>query len=52
METRLAGNIRAHRKARGLTQEQLAEVLGVTVGAVHKWEAKLSVPGLSPGRSC
>ena len=46
METRLAGNIRAQRKARGLTQEQLAEVLGVTVGAVHKWEAKLSVPEL------
>ena len=46
METRLACNIRAHRKARGLTQEQLAETLGVTVGAVHKWEAKLSVPEL------
>ena len=46
MENSLARNIRAHRKARGLTQEQLAEVLGVTVGAVHKWEAKLSVPEL------
>ncbi len=43
---KLAENIRAHRKARKLTQEQLAEVLGVTVGAVHKWEAKLSVPEL------
>ena len=46
METRLAENIRAFRKQRGLTQEQLAEVLGVTVGAVHKWEKKLSVPEL------
>lgn len=46
METRLACNIRAHRKARALTQEQLAEMLGVTVGAVHKWETKLSVPEL------
>lgn len=43
---KLAENIRAHRKARKLTQEQLAEVLGVTVGAVHKWEARLSVPEL------
>ena len=44
---KLAENIRAHRKARRLTQEQLAEVLGVTVGAVHKWEAGLSVPELT-----
>lgn len=46
MEMRLAENIRALRKERALTQEQLAEVLGVTVGAVYKWEAKLSVPEL------
>ena len=44
MEMKLAENIRAFRKERGLTQEQLAEVLGVTTGAVHKWEARLSVP--------
>ena len=47
MEIRLAENIRAFRKQKQLTQEQLAEVLGVTVGAVHKWEAKLSVPELN-----
>ena len=46
MKMKLAENIRACRKARGLTQEQLAEVLGVTVGAVHKWETRLSVPEL------
>ena len=46
MEMKLAENIRSFRKERGLTQEQLAEVLGVTTGAVHKWEAKLSVPDL------
>ena len=46
MEIRLAENIRAFRKARGLTQEQLSEVMGVTVGAVYKWEAKLSQPEL------
>ena len=44
METKLAENIRAFRKERQLTQEQLAEVLGVTTGAVYKWESKLSVP--------
>ena len=38
METNIAENIRAYRKQRGLTQEQLAEVLGVSVGAVCKWE--------------
>lgn len=47
MNNNLAVNIRAMRKARGLTQEQLADVFGVTVGAVHKWEAGLSTPELS-----
>lgn len=47
MEMRLAENIRRFRKARGLTQEQFSEVLGVTAGAVYKWEAKLSVPDLN-----
>ena len=42
MTDKLAENIRAFRKQRGLTQEQLSEVLGVTVGAVYKWEAGVS----------
>ena len=46
METRIAENIRAYRKQRGLTQEQLAEVLGVSVGAVYKWESRSSLPEL------
>ena len=46
MKITLAENIRAFRKERGLTQEQLAEVLGVTAGAVYKWESGLSVPEL------
>ena len=46
MEIRLAQNIRAFRKQRSLTQEQLAEVLGVSTGAVYKWEANLSIPEL------
>ena len=47
MEIKLAENIRMYRKQRLMTQEQLAEVLGVTVGAVYKWEARLSLPELS-----
>ena len=46
MEIKLAENIRILRKERALTQEQLAEILNVTVGAVHKWETGLSVPEL------
>ena len=46
METKLEENIRLFRKERALTQEQLAEVLGVTTGAVYKWESKLSVPDI------
>ena len=47
MELKLAENIRSFRKGRKLTQEQLAEVLGVTPGAVYKWEAGLSIPDLT-----
>jgi transcriptional regulator with XRE-family HTH domain len=46
MDNKLAENIRTFRKQRSLTQEQLSEVLGVTVGAVHKWETRLSTPDL------
>ncbi len=46
METNIAENIRVYRKQRGLTQEQLAEVLGVSVGAVYKWESRSSLPEL------
>ncbi|MBR5109166.1 MAG: helix-turn-helix domain-containing protein [Clostridia bacterium] len=44
MKMTLAENIRKFRRERSLTQEQLSEALGVTAGAVYKWEAKLSVP--------
>ena len=47
MTNRLAENIRVLRKERSPTQEQPAEVLGVTTGAVYKWEAKLSQPELN-----
>ncbi|MBO4635528.1 MAG: helix-turn-helix domain-containing protein [Clostridiales bacterium] len=47
MKKQLSDNIRAFRKQKGLTQQQLADVFGVTVGAVHKWEAGLSTPDLT-----
>ena len=39
VQIRLAENIRALRRQHRFTQEQLAESLGVTPGAVYKWEA-------------
>lgn len=42
----LSNNIRSFRKERRLTQEQLAEALGVTASAVYKWEAGLSTPDI------
>ena len=46
MEIRLGQQIRALRKEAGLTQEQLAEALGVSVSAVHKWESGKANPEL------
>ena len=42
----LRQQLKARRKELHLTQEQLAEVMGVSTGAVHKWEAAMSVPEL------
>lgn len=47
MELKLKDNIRACRRQLGLTQEQLAEAMGVTVGAVSKWESGQSNPDLT-----
>ncbi len=44
MELKLAENIRRFRKNKKMTQEQLAEALGVTVGAVSKWESAMTTP--------
>lgn len=46
MKHQIPENIRTFRKDRKLTQEQLAEAMGVTVGTVSKWESGASVPEL------
>ena len=43
----LQDNIKSCRKAMNFTQEQLAEAMGVTVGAVSKWESGQSLPDLN-----
>ena len=39
--------IKHHRKRLGMTQEQLAERMGVTPQAVSKWETNQSCPDIS-----
>lgn len=46
MKLSLAENIVGLRKERSLTQEQLAEALGVTFAAVSKWERGVATPEL------
>ena len=46
MKIKLNESIHRLRKDAGLTQEQLAEALGVSVSAVHKWETGKSTPEL------
>ena len=47
MKIPLAENIKRFRKERKLTQEQLAEALDVSIGAVSKSESSLSVPDIT-----
>ena len=46
-EETLGSRIAAHRKRLGLTQDALAEQLGITAQAVSKWENDLSCPDIS-----
>ena len=41
-QMKIGANIAALRRARGLTQEQLAAALGVSAPAVSKWEREVS----------
>ena len=47
MQHNISANIRTNRKAMNLTQEQLAEVMGVTVGTVSKWENGNCLPDIN-----
>ena len=48
MDAKVLGEkIASLRKAQGLTQKQLAEVLHITDGAVSKWERGINYPDLS-----
>ncbi len=47
MKHRLSENIRKYRKLKSLTQEQLAEAVGVTVGTVSKWENGNCLPDIT-----
>ena len=46
MENHVADQIRFYRRQEGLTQEQLAEAMGVSVAAVSKWELGQRTPEL------
>ncbi|WP_051199061.1 helix-turn-helix domain-containing protein [Butyrivibrio hungatei] len=46
MKLKLHENIKRLRRERNLTQEKLAEILGVTVGAVSKWENGNNTPDI------
>ena len=47
MKLSLAQNICRLRKQNGLTQERLAEALGVSFAAVSKWERGVATPDLA-----
>lgn len=47
MEETLGKRIAAHRRRLGLTQDRLAELLGVTAQAVSKWENDQSCPDIT-----
>lgn len=47
MRVKLSENIKKFRKERKMTQEQLAETMGVSVSAVYKWESNQSTPEIN-----
>ena len=47
MDLKIGGRIAEMRKAKGMTQEQLAAALGVSAPAVSKWETGSSYPDIT-----
>lgn len=47
MKEKLARNISIYRKERGLTQEELAQILGLSFQAISKWENAQTMPDIS-----
>lgn len=47
MEIRIGNKIKMLRKKKGLTQEQLAENIGVSFQAVSKWENNIALPDIT-----
>ena len=47
MQHSIGKTIKDLRKSRGLTQEELAEKIGVTAQAISKWENESGMPDLS-----
>ena len=47
MRVKLSENIKMFRKERKMTQEQLAEAMGVSISAVYKWESNQSMPEIN-----
>ncbi len=47
MEIKIGENIKRLRKAKSVTQEQIAEVLGISVTAVSKWERGETFPDIT-----
>ena len=44
MEIKFAENLKALRKSKGLSQQELADIVGVNQRTVSAWETKLSEP--------
>lgn len=47
MNLTIGTKIRALRKARGITQEELAKAIGISFQAVSKWENNIALPDIS-----
>ena len=47
MELQIGNRIRELRKANNMTQEQLAEIIGISFQAVSKWENNIALPDIS-----